>query len=177
MRLRILHTTQRAVLTCTFHSLCAKILREDISSLGYEPHFTIYDEEDSEKLIKECLTALNLHAEKGLVKSCKLHISQAKNALLFPEKTPDNPAHLKQIYALYQRKLKEYNALDFDDLLFLTVDLLQNFPEILEKYQSRWSFILIDEYQDTNQAQYIPFGTELPQLWKYLGCSQCPYPA
>ena len=155
MRLRILHLTQRAVLTCTFHSLCAKILREDITALGYESHFTIYDEEDSEKLIKECLVALNLHAEKGLAKSCKLHISQAKNALLFPEQTPDNPAHLREIYSLYQRKLKEYNALDFDDLLFLTVDLLQKSPEILEKYQNRWSFILIDEYQDTNKAQYI----------------------
>lgn len=92
--------------------------------------------------------------EKGLVRSVKLQISQAKNALLYPEHIAGDDSRLHSIYELYQKKLKEYNALDFDDLLFLSAKLLREFPDILEMYQKRWSFILIDEYQDTNAAQY-----------------------
>ncbi|MBS0606582.1 MAG: UvrD-helicase domain-containing protein [Parachlamydiales bacterium] len=154
MRTRILNLTHQSVLTCTFHSLCARILRESITALGYSRDFTIYDEEDSEKVIKECIAALNLHEEKGLLKTIKLQISQAKNALTDPEHLLKEDERLHNIYQLYQKKLKEYNALDFDDLLYLTVDLLRKCPEILEQYQKRWTFILIDEYQDTNAAQY-----------------------
>jgi DNA helicase-2/ATP-dependent DNA helicase PcrA len=154
MRSRILNLAHQSVLTCTFHSLCARILRESIHALGYTRDFTIYDEEDSEKVLKECLTALNLYEEKGLLKTVRLQISQAKNALKDPELLLQEDERLHGIFQLYQRKLKESNALDFDDLLFLAVDLLRKHPDILEGYQQRWTFILIDEYQDTNSAQY-----------------------
>ncbi len=154
MRSRILHLTRHSVLTCTFHSLCARILRESITALGYSRDFTIYDEEDSEKVVKECVAALNLQEEKGILKAAKFHISQAKNSLVSPEDLAQQDKQLQEIYQLYQKKLKEYNALDFDDLLFLTVELLNKFPDILLQYQNRWRFILIDEYQDTNAAQY-----------------------
>jgi DNA helicase-2/ATP-dependent DNA helicase PcrA len=154
MRHRILHRTRQTVLTCTFHSLCARILRESISALGFSRDFVIYDEEDSEKVLKECFTALNIKAEKGQIRTYRSQISQAKNALIDPSQFPKEEKELQEIYDLYQQKLKSYGALDFDDLLFLTVKLFQGFPEILQQYQRRWSFILIDEYQDTNEAQY-----------------------
>jgi DNA helicase-2/ATP-dependent DNA helicase PcrA len=154
MRHRILHLTHRSVLTCTFHSLCARILRESITALNYSRDFVIYDDEDSEKVLKECFTALEMKEEKGDLRSFRSQISQAKNALVEPDQLSKEEKAVQEVYELYQKKLKEYNALDFDDLLFLTVKLFQKNPEILEQYQKRWSFILIDEYQDTNAAQY-----------------------
>src|SRR5581483_8453792 len=102
----------------------------------------------------ECFAALNIKEEKGQLRSTRAQISQAKNALIEPSGLDKDEKVLYEIYDLYQRKLKEYHALDFDDLLFLTVKLFKQSPEILELYQKRWSFILIDEYQDTNEAQY-----------------------
>ncbi len=154
MRHRILQLTHQAVLTCTFHSLCAKILRESITELGFSRDFSIYDEEDSEKVIKECLIELNVKDEKGLLRGYRAHISQAKNALISPDAFSDDDPTLKDVYALYQKKLKSYNALDFDDLLGKTIELFQTHAWVREQYQKRWSFILIDEYQDTNAAQY-----------------------
>jgi DNA helicase-2/ATP-dependent DNA helicase PcrA len=144
MRSRVEKLAKASILTCTFHSLCARILRESIDVLGYERNFTIYDEEDSEKLLKECLGELKL--DKDLFKTLRHEISQAKNNLT-PIKEP--------LFDLYQQKLKAYKALDFDDLLYLTVKLFREHPEVLKKYQARWSFILIDEYQDTNPAQHM----------------------
>ncbi len=154
MRHRILQLTHKSVLTCTFHSLCARILRESIPALGYSRDFAIYDEEDSEKVLKECFAALNIKEEKGQLRNFRSQISQAKNALIEPDQLAKEDKILQEVYALYQSKLKEYHALDFDDLLFLTVKLFKHHPAILEDYQRRWSFILIDEYQDTNEAQY-----------------------
>ena len=154
MRHRILQLTHKSVLTCTFHSLCAKILRESIFALGYSRDFVIYDEEDTEKVLKNCFTELNIKEEKGQLRKFRSQISQAKNGLIEPDQLAYDDKALHKVYDLYQKKLKEYNALDFDDLLFLTVKLFKQFPEILEQYQKRWSFILIDEYQDTNEAQY-----------------------
>lgn len=156
MRHRILHLTQRTILTCTFHSLCAKILRESISALGYTRQFTIYDEEDSEKVLKECFLSLGSKEEKSTLKRIRSQISQAKNGMVSIQEQEAEEAieGFHKIYSLYQRKLKEYNAVDFDDLLFLTVELFRSHPEILSHYQKRWQFILIDEYQDTNAAQY-----------------------
>jgi DNA helicase II / ATP-dependent DNA helicase PcrA len=148
MRERVLRMTHKNVLTSTFHSLAARILRESITYLDYPSDFTIFDEEDSEKLLKECLASLNLKEEKGLLKTIKLEISHAKNHL-------QKPTDYLEVYELYQKKLKESHALDFDDLLFLTVSLFEKFPEVLQQYQKRWPFILIDEYQDTNHAQYM----------------------
>lgn len=155
MRGRIQKTSQQFVLTCTFHSLCARILRESIEALGYTQDFTIYDTDDSERLIKQCLASLNLPDDKGSVKGVKASISQAKNSLIAPEAFMQEDPDLAASYALYQKKLKEYHALDFDDLLFLTVKLFKDHPQILNRYQQTWSFILIDEYQDTNAAQYL----------------------
>ena len=154
MQKRIFHLTHQTVLSCTFHSLCARILRESIAALGYMRDFSIYDEEDSNKALKECVTALDLKLDKGEFKSLRSQISSAKNALLEPEHFLKEDEILYKTYELYQNKLKSYHAVDFDDLLFLTVKLLKQCPDILEQYQKRWSFILIDEYQDTNAAQY-----------------------
>lgn len=155
MRLRIQKLAQASVLTCTFHSLCARILRESITPLGFTRNFVIFDEEDSEKVLKECLVAQNLKDEKGLLKKMRTQISQSKNNLIEPEDLSSDEELLIAIYQQYRSKLKEYNALDFDDLLLMTVKLFQSFPEVLAEYQQRWSFILIDEYQDTNHAQYL----------------------
>ncbi|MCB1068025.1 MAG: UvrD-helicase domain-containing protein [Simkania sp.] len=159
MRNRIKEIANHYVLTSTFHSLGARILRESISVLGYRSDFTIYDENDSLQLLKNCLGSLGYKDDKGLLKSLRIAISNAKNDLLRPQDL-DRDFHsrhdqlLKELYVMYQDKLKEYNALDFDDLLFLTVRLFRESPETLKRYQKRWSFILIDEYQDTNAAQY-----------------------
>ncbi|MBS0628741.1 MAG: UvrD-helicase domain-containing protein [Verrucomicrobia bacterium] len=149
MKQRIHKLSGAAILACTFHSLGARILRESITALGYKSHFAIFDEEDSDKVLKECLEEKQLKDEKGLQKSFRIGISHAKNNM----QEPEDPL-LNDIYNLYQQKLKTYNALDFDDLLFLTVKLFQQEPEILLRYQKQWNFILVDEYQDTNQAQY-----------------------
>lgn len=154
MRHRIFHLTHKQVLACTFHSLCARILRESISSIGFSPNFTIYDEEDSEKALKECFKSLNIKEEKGAIRQIRSQISQAKNALLQPESFSRENQKVEKIYHLYQENLQGSNALDFDDLLFLTVKLFSSNPDILKTYQQRWRFILIDEYQDTNAAQY-----------------------
>lgn len=160
MRERVQKMTQHQVLICTFHSLGARVLREWISALGYQRDFMIYDEDDVEKLLKMCLLELNLKDKKMDIKPFRQLISQSKNALILPDQisTTDMTTEVElafpQVYALYQRKLKEYQAVDFDDLLFLTVKLWNEHPDILAKCQERWAFVLIDEYQDTNGAQY-----------------------
>ena len=152
MRSRIRSMKNAQVLACTFHSLGARILRESIHLLGYKNNFTIYDEEDSEKLLKNCLEQLQLNEEKGLLKEMRLQISSAKNSVHPPDEKADQI--FSTVYTLYQSKLKECNALDFDDLLYLTVQLLQQHEQARREYQNRWLFVLIDEYQDTNFAQY-----------------------
>ena len=152
MRTRIRTQKNAHVLASTFHSLGARILRESISALDYRPDFAIYDEEDSEKLLKNCLENLHLTNEKGLLKTLQMEISSAKNNLQDPDKPAGQP--FQQVYALYQAKLKECNALDFDDLLYLTVKLLQENVAARLEYQNRWLFVLIDEYQDTNYVQH-----------------------
>lgn len=153
MRQRILQLSQQAVLTCTFHSLCARILRESIIALGFKRDFVIFDEDDSEKTLKECFAILGQKEDKALLKTSKSQISNAKNHLLEPDTLSQENELLGTLYKLYQNKLKEYNALDFDDLLILTVRLFREHADVLQTYQQRWSFILIDEYQDTNTAQ------------------------
>lgn len=151
MKTRIRTLKNAQVFASTFHSLGARILRESIGSLGYKPDFTIYDEEDSEKLLKSCVE--NISGEKGLLRKIRLQISSAKNDLLDPEEIK-NDRLTQEAYTCYQKKLKECNALDFDDLLYLTVKLLRTDASARQEYQNRWLFVLIDEYQDTNLAQY-----------------------
>lgn len=154
MRNRVKQLTRQNILTCTFHSLCARILRSSIGFLDYSRQFIIYDEEDSEKVLKECLSLLGIPLEKGTLKSLRTQISQAKNDLIDPDAIVPEEEILKKSYRLYQERLKTSQALDFDDLLFLTVRLFQKFPDVLESYRKSWGFFLIDEYQDTNYAQY-----------------------
>jgi DNA helicase II / ATP-dependent DNA helicase PcrA len=157
MKKRIRDLQGKEILSCTFHSLGARILRESISTLGYRSDFTIYDEEDSENVVKSCIESMPEKEEKGIVKSIKLFISSSKNDLLSPsdaKATSPNERFLSDMYSLYQAKLKEANAVDFDDLLYLSVKLLQENEKARTEYQNRWLFVLIDEYQDTNLAQY-----------------------
>ncbi|MCB1180699.1 MAG: UvrD-helicase domain-containing protein [Chlamydiia bacterium] len=146
---------------CTFHSLGVKILRESISHLGYHSSFVIYDEEDSLKLIRGCLKTLGVSNEGPKPKQYKTFISYAKNQIFDPDhvRAEDLPLNIAQsfpsVYTLYQERLKEAHALDFDDLLFLTVKLFKEHSNVLTYYQNRWHYLLIDEYQDTNRAQYL----------------------
>lgn len=160
MKERVRNLTQAEVLICTFHSLGVRILRESIHHLGYTRNFIIYDEDDSEKLLKQCLLIFAETHGKLDLKIVRGLISKAKNNLQMPEdidiasSTTPVEQLIPQIYKMYQDKLQEYNALDYDDLLFLTVRLFTEYPSILEYYQQRWSHLLIDEYQDTNAVQY-----------------------
>lgn len=161
MKERIGKMTNHHVLICTFHSLGVKVLRQSIEALGYQSNFIIYDEDDATKVLKACLVELGLEIKKADVKPYRQLISSAKNALKSPDELDmtDLKSEIEQafpkVYRLYQSKLQQYNAIDFDDLLYLTVRLWQQHPEILASYQNRWPFVLIDEYQDTNHAQYL----------------------
>ena len=145
----------------TFHSFCAKLLRFEIDGfLGYTKNFTIYDSSDQVTLMKSCLKELNLDDKQFPPRTVLGTVSSAKNALLRADefaKSADDFYTLKvsEAYTLYEKKLKDNNAVDFDDLLLLTVKLLQERQDIREKYQERFRYILVDEYQDTNKAQYL----------------------
>ncbi len=155
MKQRVLKIAKAHILTSTFHSLCARILRESIFALGYNKDFLIADEDDSEKILKQAFSSLGIKDDKDLFKNTKKQISQAKSQLLFSSALPSELLPLQEVYSRYQALLQQYNTLDFDDLLLLTVKLFQDFPDTLRTYQNRWRFILIDEYQDTNHAQYL----------------------
>jgi len=149
MKSRVHGLVGQSVLISTFHSLGAKILRESIQHLGYTRDFAIYDEQDVEKLIKTLAKEAFGDTVKADLKKARSLISQAKNGLM-----KYGEAEFEKLYDLYIKKLKELNAVDFDDLLFLPVLLFQTVPEVLDIYQNRWPYILVDEYQDTNHAQY-----------------------
>ncbi len=144
----------------TFHSFCAKLLRFEVDGFhGYTRNFTIYDSSDQLVLVKECLKKLNLDDKQFMPRSVLGTISSAKNVLMdakaFAAQASDfYEQKVADVYALYQEKLRENNAVDFDDLLFLAVRLLQEKEDVRGKYQSRFQYILVDEYQDTNHAQY-----------------------
>lgn len=144
----------------TFHSFCAKLLRFEIDGFhGYTRNFTIYDSSDQLVLIKDCLKKLNLDDKQFTPRSVLGTISAAKNVLMdaktFAGQAEDfYQQKVSEAYELYQAKLKENNALDFDDLLFLAVRLLEEKDDVREKYQERFQYVLVDEYQDTNHAQY-----------------------
>lgn len=158
MKERVKSLTQNDVLISTFHSLGARILRESIEVLGYNRHFIIYDEEDVDKIVKACIEEARGQCGKGEVKAIRSLISSAKNRLIGPDSdeqlSDSKNIDFAFIYAKYQQKLLECNAVDFDDLLFLTVRLFREHPQVLSYYQDRWTYLLIDEYQDTNHVQY-----------------------
>ena len=143
----------------TFHSLCAKILRIDGEHLGISSRFTIYDTEDSLDAIKEAMKKLMLSPKDFKPKSILTTISQAKNELIRASEYLNFARGYFQeavarVYPAYQTILKDNDALDFDDLLLKTIELFEKNPNILEKYQNKFRYILVDEYQDTNHAQY-----------------------
>jgi DNA helicase-2/ATP-dependent DNA helicase PcrA len=147
-------------LIATFHAACGRILRRDIHHLGFQSSFAIYDDRDSERLLKDILKELDLDDKKFAPKAIGARIDDWKNRGLFPEdidsvSTGDiYNAKIVQIYAAYQDRLKKCNALDFGDMLIQTVRLLSEFPEVRRQYQERFQWILVDEYQDTNPVQY-----------------------
>ncbi len=145
----------------TFHSACVRILRQNIESLkDFKKNFVIFDTKDQETLIKECLKELNLNDKNFPIRGVATEISRAKDMLIGPDKYYDRNMHdirkrkLADIYSLYQKKLQKNNALDFDDILNKTVELLEQNPDVLQYYRNKFRYILVDEYQDTNFSQY-----------------------
>ena len=143
----------------TFHSLCNRILRREISVLGFKNDFSIYDEDERSALIRQILRDFNIH--EALYKGVNTKISLLKSALILPEEFISRndgfsfDEKLGRVYLRYQNELKRYNALDFDDLILLTVQLFGQNQAILQKYQELFPYILVDEFQDTNQSQYM----------------------
>ena len=144
----------------TFHSACVRILRRYIDRLGFENNFTIYDSDDSQRMIKSVMAELEIPEKNFPPKSVLSSISSAKNKLESPKHVLDNAGNdfrakmVARIYASYQMRMKEANALDFDDIILLTVMLFESQPDVLEYYRNRYRYIMVDEYQDTNYAQF-----------------------
>ena len=165
---------QSAPLISTFHSLCVRVLRQDIEKLeeGYKKSFTIYDTDDSQKIVKMCLKDLGLDEKQNNPRNVRSSISAAKNrgedAEMYASKVEygdGKKAAIAKVFKMYDERLNTANALDFDDLLIKTVKLLRKSPETREKYNDRYKYILVDEYQDTNALQFalISFLTEKQQ--------------
>jgi DNA helicase-2/ATP-dependent DNA helicase PcrA len=149
----------RVMWVMTFHSACARILRTEAERLGYTKRFSIYDDADSVRLVRRCLDELSIDPKRFAPRAIKSQVSRAKNQLedaaayrervsSFFEQT------VADVYELYEKRIHEMNAVDFDDLLFRTVNLLELFPDVSERYRQAFRWILVDEYQDTNHAQY-----------------------
>ncbi|MBD0671448.1 ATP-dependent DNA helicase [Streptomyces sp. CBMA156] len=150
----------RAMWVSTFHSACVRILRRESKQLGFTSSFSIYDSSDSQRLMSLVCRDLDLDPKQFPPKSFTAKVSNLKNELIDEETFADQAANptekkLAEAYALYQRRLREANALDFDDIIMTTVNLLQAFPDVAEHYRRRFRHILVDEYQDTNHAQYM----------------------
>ena len=144
----------------TFHSTCARILRRDIEKLGYQRSFTIYDDEDQNSVIRGILKNLNIDDKFIPVKEIRSKISDSKNRLITPDEwflqtaRDHRASRIHDIMTEYEKRLRNLNALDFDDLLIKTLELMADHPPVLEYYQSRFMYVMVDEYQDTNKAQY-----------------------
>lgn len=144
----------------TFHSACVRILRRSITLLGYDSDFAIYDADDARRLMKNCLADMNVSEKQFPPRSVIQEISRAKDAMISPAEMLEDAGGdyrkmmIAKLYGVYQQHLRASNALDFDDIIYLTVELFRRFPEELAKYQYRFPYVLVDEYQDTNHAQY-----------------------
>ncbi|MEA1902634.1 MAG: DNA helicase PcrA [Actinomycetota bacterium] len=150
----------RSMWVSTFHSACVRILRREATRLGYRSGFSIYDDADSLRLLRMVIKDLDLDTKRFPEKAMKSVISKAKNELVDYESFKDQDSgffhdQVADIYRLYQQRLVEASAMDFDDLLMVTVELFSAFPEVLAHYQQRFRYVLVDEYQDTNRAQYM----------------------
>ncbi|WP_455718292.1 ATP-dependent helicase, partial [Anaerosporobacter sp.] len=149
----------------TFHSTCVRILRRYIDCLGYDKNFTIYDTDDQKTLIRDVCKYLNIDTKTYKERSLLSAISAAKDELITPEQYEReaqgdlNKSKYASVYKEYQKRLKQNNALDFDDLIFKTVELFEEHPDVLEYYQKRFKYIMVDEYQDTNTVQFKLIST------------------
>jgi DNA helicase-2/ATP-dependent DNA helicase PcrA len=144
----------------TFHSMCVRILRKDINRIGFTSNFTILDSGDQLSVIRACLKELNIDTKKFEPKSFQAAIGNAKNELITPQAYESSIGDyfeglVAKVYARYQKKLKSNNSLDFDDLIMTTIQLFKDEPEVLHFYQNKFHYIHVDEYQDTNRAQYM----------------------
>jgi DNA helicase II / ATP-dependent DNA helicase PcrA len=151
--------TARAIWILTFHAACGRMLRREAERLGYRSNFTIYDDQDQVRLVKACLEELGKDPKRFSPRGIHHQISDAKNQLVTPEEYLGRVASfwdqtVAETYDLYQRRLHASNAVDFDDLIMLTVQVLERFPEALARWRKAFRYILVDEYQDTNHAQY-----------------------
>ena len=149
----------RGMWVSTFHAMCSRILRNEIEQMGFTRNFSIYDTADQKKCITAVMNELNLDTTNWRPSAVAASISNAKNEVLSVEEFAKYKSGyyndvVSKVYTKYQKHLESNNALDFDDLLFKVVHLFKNFPEVLERYQDKFKYILIDEYQDTNHAQY-----------------------
>src|SRR5919198_203654 len=150
----------RAIWILTFHAACGRMLRREAPRLGYRTNFTIYDQADQIRLVKQCLEELERDPKRFVPRGIHAQISNAKNNLVGPEAYRERVASfydqtVADAYELYQRRLFASNAVDFDDMLMLTVQVLESFPEARERWQNAFRYVLVDEYQDTNHAQYV----------------------
>ncbi len=162
----------RDVWVSTFHSACVRILHREIENLGYSKDFSIYDSDDQAKVINELVAQRNLSSKEFPAKEIIWVISDAKNKMQSPQKLSELARSSREeifadIYADYEKKLRASSALDFDDLILKTIILFEKFPEILEKYSRRFRYIHVDEYQDTNMAQYM-LVRQLSSAWGNL---------
>lgn len=157
---RIVGGDAGSVWVSTFHSTCVRILRRYIDRLGYDNNFTIYDTDDQKTLMKEVCRKMNVDTKLFKERALLAAISHAKDELVTPDEMERNAGgdfkekRIAEIYREYQDALRRNNALDFDDLIVKTVELFQNCGEVLESYQERFRYIMVDEYQDTNTAQF-----------------------
>ena len=156
---RMLGHTARAIWILTFHAACGRILRREAERLGYRSTFTIYDQADQVRLVKACLEELGKDPKRFTPRGIHSQISNAKNQLISPDEYTARVSSfwdqtVAEVYELYQRRLFRSNAVDFDDILMLTVQVLERFPEARERWQRAFRHVLVDEYQDTNHAQY-----------------------
>jgi DNA helicase-2/ATP-dependent DNA helicase PcrA len=149
----------RGMWVCTFHAMCVRMLRDDATLLGYRENFTIYDDDDSKRLVKRIMADLDIDPKRYPVNMIRSRISAAKNANVSPMEYSDragSPPEEKaaRVYVELEKRLMRANAMDFDDLLINTLHLFEKFPSVLARYQERFAYICVDEYQDTNHVQY-----------------------
>ncbi len=156
----LLENTTNDIWIGTFHSICVRILRKFIDRIGYDTSFIIFDTSDQKSLVKDCLKTLNIDDKLFTDRSVMYEISNAKNEMLEPGDYINRTygdfrkETIGKVYELYQKRLKENNALDFDDIINLTIKILMQEPDVLEYYSNKFKYILVDEYQDTNKAQF-----------------------
>ncbi|MDE5935812.1 MAG: UvrD-helicase domain-containing protein, partial [Ruminococcus sp.] len=148
------------ITAATFHSACVRILRREIENIGFGSDFTIYDTDDSRRMIKSVMAELDVSEKQFVPRNVLAEISSAKDRMISPSEMLSDALNdyrkkiIARIYALYMERMRMANALDFDDILCKTVELFEKFPDILEKYQNRYKYIMVDEYQDTNHVQF-----------------------